>query len=99
MQNSTSSVQEIIQTLSTDTDNNRKKININSTGINLSTDSGYWNDYYVDNLFSDLINPKFREWYCREFYRLGKAKVEALAALARKGNHPQRYFSKLIKNA
>lgn len=78
-----------------------KTTDTNSLNPNKTTDtsSGYWVDNYIDNIFSDLCNSKYRAWYCRKFYKLGKSRVEAIAAQARKGNHPQRYFSVLLKGA
>lgn len=96
-----STIQEILnKKLSVDTDTSSQKSNLNSTDTSLSVDNaGYWNDHYADHVLSDLVNPQYRKWYCGAFYKLGKARVDALAAQARKGNHPQRYFSALIKGA
>ena len=91
--------------LTTDTDNNSlinkyKTTDINTTDNNLSTDSlGYWTDRYVDVIYADLTNQKFRGWYCKVFYKLGKTRVEGIAQEARGGRHPQRLFSCLLKEA
>lgn len=55
----------------------------------------------VDKLLadcSDLINPTFREWYCKAFYRLGIQQTHQLAKQARGGNAPAKYFSFLIRH-
>ncbi|MET3348993.1 UNVERIFIED_ORG: hypothetical protein ABID57_000662 [Arthrobacter sp. UYEF1] len=48
---------------------------------------------------SDLINPTFREWYCKAFYQLGIDLTHSLARQARGGNAPAKYFSFLIRHA
>ena len=48
---------------------------------------------------SDLINPTFREWYCKAFYKLGIDLTHALAKQARGGKSPARYFSFLVRHA
>jgi hypothetical protein len=56
----------------------------------------------VDELLdavSDLVNPSFREWYCKAFYKLGPQTVHALAKQSRKGKNPARYFSFLLRHA
>lgn len=75
-----------------------------STGINnlnqlIPTDKTYDNDRLYDDL-GDLVNPQFRAWYCKSFYRLGKDRVLVLASQARAdGNDKRRLFSKLLKQA
>ena len=55
----------------------------------------------VDIMFSelrDLVNIKFKPWYCKQFYRLGRKEVEKRASQARHdGFNKQRLFSKLLK--
>lgn len=57
----------------------------------------------IDNLFvelSDLTNPKFRAWYCKQFYKIGREQVLILASKARVDGYDRRkYFSKLLKGA
>ena len=57
----------------------------------------------MDQLFrelQDLVNPQFKAWYCKMFYKLGRDKVIVLASLARADGYDQRrYFSKLLKQA
>lgn len=73
-----------------------------STGINKSkpTDSSI-NWYENDHLFNeleDLVNQRFKAWYCRMFYELGKDTVLKLASQARAdGKYPPKLFSKLLK--
>ena len=55
----------------------------------------------VDKLLadcSDLINPTFREWYCKAFYRLGIQQTHQFAKQARGGKSPAKYFSFLIRH-
>jgi hypothetical protein len=47
---------------------------------------------------SDIINPSFKEWYCKAFYKLGADKAYQLAKQARSGNSPAKYFSFLIRH-
>lgn len=78
-----------------------------STGINrfkptdISTDSHkYENDFLFEDL-SDLVNPQFRGWYCKQFYRLGKKETLRLAQVARadaKMSAPK-LFSYLLKKS
>lgn len=57
----------------------------------------------VDCLFedlSDLVNKEFKPWYCKQFYRLGRVKVEKLASQARSdGFNSKRLFSSLLKRS
>lgn len=85
----------------------KKHYQLVSTGINktkptdtqlISTVTNrYDNDFLFDQL-QDLVNPKFKAWYCREFYRLGKDQVLKLASQARiDGRTPSKLFSHLLK--
>ncbi len=48
--------------------------------------------------YSDLVNDRFRSWYCQKFYQLGGRRVAELASLARAdGKNAQKYFSYLLK--
>jgi hypothetical protein len=55
----------------------------------------------VDLMFTelhDLVNEKFKPWYCKQFYRLGRKEVEKRASQARNdGFNKQKLFSKLLK--
>lgn len=57
----------------------------------------------VDVLFSDLsdlVNPEFKSWYCKMFYKLGRDQVLIMASKARADGYDKRkYFSRLLKNA
>lgn len=61
------------------------------------------NCYDNDKLFlqlQDLVNPGFKPWYMKQFYRIGNKKVLELAGQARRdGKHKAKYFSQLLKNA
>jgi len=49
---------------------------------------------------SDLVNPEFKAWYCKTFYKLGREHVMVLASKARVDGYDKRkYFSKLLKGA
>jgi hypothetical protein len=64
-----------------------------------TTDTKYDNDYLFEQL-NDLVNEKFKSWYCGQFYRLGKDTVLKLASVARSdGKQPQKLFSYLIKKS
>ena len=76
-----------------------------STGIkrfkptDITTDTKYDNDFLFEQL-SDLVNPQFRKWYCGIFYRLGKDKVLQLASIARSdGKQPIKLFSYLLSKS
>lgn len=56
----------------------------------------------VDKLLndcSDLINPSFREWYCKMFYKIDHAAIYEMARQARSGRSPLKYFSFLLRRA
>lgn len=59
--------------------------------------------YDNDNLYKqlgDLVNPQFKPWYMKQFYRIGKDKVLILASQARSdGKQSSKLFSLLLKNA
>ncbi len=59
----------------------------------------YDNDHLFEQL-KDLVNPQFRAWYCKRFYKLGRDRVLQLASIARAdGKQPARLFSKLLKES
>lgn len=43
--------------------------------------------------YEDLINPKFKEWYCKMFYQRGEQVFRRFAAEAREGRNPMKLFS------
>lgn len=48
----------------------------------------------------DLVNDKFKAWYCQTFYKIGREKVMILASQARAdGNDSPKLFSKLLREA
>jgi hypothetical protein len=50
-------------------------------------------------MYNDLISDKYREWYCKMFYEIGRERFATLAAQARAdGKNPARLFSFLLKN-
>lgn len=57
----------------------------------------------IDELFvelSDLVNPEFKAWYCKSFYKLGRDHVLVLASKARvDGFDKRKYFSSLLKKS
>lgn len=57
----------------------------------------------IDQLYSelgDLVNPLFKPWYCKMFYKIGRENVLLLASKARADGYDKRkYFSRLLKNA
>lgn len=56
-------------------------------------------DYLFEEL-NDLVNSDFKPWYCKQFYRLGRKKVEILASQARAdGFNKAKLFSKLLKQS
>jgi hypothetical protein len=73
-----------------------------STGIkrlNPTDTNCYENDYLFQQL-GDLVNEKFKAWYCKEFYRLGKVKVLELASVAKSdGKQPAKLFSYLLRKS
>ena len=64
----------------------------------IPTDTNWYeNDYLYDQL-SDLVNNQFKGWYMKQFYRIGKERVLILASQARSdGKQPAKLFSKLLK--
>ncbi len=71
-----------------------ERIPTDTTDINC-----YDNDYLYMEL-SDLVNPQFKSWYMKCFYKLGKDRVLTLAAQARAdGKQPRKLFSLLLKQA
>jgi membrane-bound lytic murein transglycosylase MltF len=72
-----------------------------TTGINCG--SKYTKRYDADELFdqlSELVNPVYRAWYCKMFYKIGKDKVMQIASIAKAdGKEPRKLFSLLLKQA
>lgn len=56
---------------------------------------------YIYGTMPDLVNDKFRPWYCKQFSRLGRETVLRLAGTARSDSktNPRGYFSVLLKRA
>lgn len=65
--------------------------------VQLSTETNEIDDLYLQ--LKDLVNDKFRGWYCKQFFYIGKERVLILAAQARADyrTSPQRLFSYLLK--
>lgn len=99
MQDHTSSVKQIIKD-TTETGYNR----LNKTTVTVPTETssnglGYWNDSIYAEI-PDLVNDRFRAWYCDAFYKLGKNRVLGIIKEAKQeGKNPARYFSYLLKEA
>lgn len=92
---STFSVREVLPNATTDKQ-------LVSTGKNkyIPTDINCYDNDVLFNELTDLVNPQFRAWYCKQFYRLGKTKVLELASTAKAdGRDPRKLFSTLLKNA
>ncbi len=75
----------------------------NTTDTTVKDSGGPMKKYDADHLFDmlpDLVNPTFKAWYCKLFYKLGKDRVLQLASLARQdGKDNRKYFSHLLKKA
>ena len=71
------------------------------TDITTGNNKKFDNDYlFEDQRLSGLVNPTFKAWYCKHFYRLGKDKVLQLASIAKvDGNNSARLFSFLLKKS
>jgi hypothetical protein len=93
VQNTTSSVAEVITNT---TEQLTTGVNKHKTTDNCTVDE-------ADQLFSllpELVNQKFKAWYCKQFYKMNRTKVMELAALATAdGKDPRKLFSFLLKNA
>lgn len=93
MGNSTSSVGEILP----DT------IEQLTTGVNKYKSTDNCTVEEADELFKllpNLVNPQFKAWYCKQFYRRSRTKVMELAALAQAdGRDPRKLFSFLLKHS
>lgn len=64
-----------------------------------TTNKTFDNDRLYEQL-SDLVNPQYRAWYCKMFYKLGKDKVLTLASQARNdGKNPPKLFSHLLRSS
>jgi hypothetical protein len=77
-----------------------KREQLVSTGIKRlkPTDTNWYDNDYLYSQLSDLVNPQYKAWYCKQFYRIGKAKVLELASVARNdGKQPAKLFSILLK--
>lgn len=102
MENSTSSVGEVLTNttpLSTETDFNRLNKPTETVSTESSNGAGFWNDSLYSQI-PDLVNDRFRSWYCDAFYKLGRERTLAIVKEARAdGKHPARYFSYLLKEA
>jgi len=48
---------------------------------------------------SDLVNERFKPWYCKQFHRLGRDTTLRLASIARADSKSdtRKYFSYLLK--
>lgn len=74
-----------------------------TTGLNYNTTVTTVGNKYklTESLYTelnDLVNQRFKAWYCREFHRLGKDKVLCLASIARQdGLDKAKLFSSLLK--
>lgn len=67
--------------------------------IPIDKSKSFDNDSLFEEL-SDLTNPQFRGWYCKMFYKLGRAEVLKIASIAKAdGKDPKRLFSMLLKKA
>lgn len=80
------------------TDTNKSKL----TDISLSVKKNYDNDNLYYQL-PDLVNQKFRPWYCKVFYHIGRDEVLKLASIARadatNSHISRKLFSKLLKES
>ena len=66
----------------------------------IPTDTNWYDNDYLFKDLGDLVNERFKPWYMKEFYRLGKEKVLILASQAKAdGKYPAKLFSKLLKNS
>lgn len=96
-------MQELSQLIPADTTVPTGLNTVDTTGTADTADSSkqYDNDYlYEDMKSKNLVNDSFKGWYMKAFYKLGKAEVHRLAALAKAdGKQPARYFSYLLKKA
>ncbi len=85
----------------------KQLVQTDTKGFKPSVDrSNSWDNKKFDNdqlyeQLSDVINAdlKWRPWYCKQFYRLGRSRTLQLAAIAKADAKvdPKRYFSKLLK--
>jgi len=83
-------------------------VSTDTTGLKKPTDkqliSTGKKQFEVDLLFDDLkdlVNDKFRAWYCKMFFKLGREKVLVLASQARADakKDSRRLFSYLLKKS
>lgn len=71
--------------------------NINTTVTTVGTKYKTTELLYSD--LDDLVNERFKKWYCKKFHQLGKERVLELASVARQdGRNPRTYFAWLLKH-
>lgn len=74
------------------------KVNSTDTTVSTVKEGKKWDVDHLFDQYPDLVNPQFKAWYCKMFYRLGKDRVMQLASLARQDGHNSRkYFSHLLR--
>lgn len=54
-------------------------------------------DRIADILCDQLGNREYRAFYCKVAYRLSEAQIWSSLETAKKGKHPARYFTWLVK--
>lgn len=77
---------------------------VNSVNSTVTTVSHKGENYLkIDALYDslgDLVNERFKAWYCQQFQALGRDTVLTCAAIARQESKTdkRKYFSYLLKN-
>lgn len=90
MQNSTSSVEQIIKDTIVTIDNREKEV---KTIVNSIIVEKMLVDY------QDLIHPDYKSWFAKRFYCLPMDQIHAAGQQARQNaDNPQRYFTRTITN-
>lgn len=58
----------------------------------------YENDHLYE-MMPELVNDRFRGWYCKRFYEIGRKRVLELAAIAKSDSRKdaRKLFSYLLK--
>lgn len=91
-----------IDTISHSKSNSKSKVNTTvkqpTTGLNKLEGRKYHDIDLLYNELSDLVNDKFKAWYCSAFFKLGREKVLNLASVAKAdGKDPVKLFSHLLQ--
>lgn len=76
---------------------NSVKYNVNDNEGNNERFTNNEKDRIADKLCEQLGNREYRAFYCKVAYQLSEAQIWSSLETAKKGKHPARYFTWLVK--